>query len=60
MKVNSIKWSFDNRIYESNHQNDDFDDLPFDGDEILITGQPICNINDDNIFRLNNDARVYK
>ena len=33
LKVNSIKRLLDNIIYESNPQNTDFDDLPFDGDE---------------------------
>ena len=32
LKVNSIKGSLDNRIYKSNPWNDDFNDLPFDGD----------------------------
>ena len=38
LKVSSIGRSFDNRMYESNHQNSDFDDLPFDGDQMLISG----------------------
>ena len=36
LKVSSIERSFDKRIYESNPQNSDFDDLSFDGDERLI------------------------
>ena len=32
LKVILIKLSFDNIIYENNPRNDDFDDLPFDGD----------------------------
>ena len=35
-EVSSIKRFFDNIIYESNPQNDDFYDLLFDGDERLI------------------------
>ena len=36
LKVNYIKRSLDNRMYESNPQNYDFDDSTFDGDETLI------------------------
>ena len=39
LKVNSINWLFDKRIYESNPQNSDFGDLHFDSDERLITSQ---------------------
>ena len=58
-KVSLIKVSFDNIIYESNPQNVDFDDLPFDGNELLITWQKIYCINDDIVFRLNNGSRIY-
>ena len=44
---------FDNRIYESNPQNYDFDDLPFDDDEMLIPRWQIYRINDDILFKLN-------
>ena len=37
LKVSSIKRSLDNIIYVSKPQNNDFDDLPFDGDERLIS-----------------------
>ena len=36
LKVSSIEGSIDNRKYESSPQNDNFYDLPFDGDERLI------------------------
>ena len=36
LNISSIKLYFDNRIYESNPQNSNFDDLRFDGDERLI------------------------
>ena len=45
---------FDNVIYESNPQNVDFDDLPFNDDESWITRRNIFCINDDSIFKLNN------
>ena len=37
LKVSSIKQSLDNGIYKSNLQNAYFDELPFDGDERLIS-----------------------
>ena len=37
LKVGLIGQSFDDITYESHPQNDDFDDLPFDGDERFIT-----------------------
>ena len=58
LKVSSIEQSFDNRIYESNPRNADFDDLPFDCDERFITRQRIYCIIDDIVFRLNNDSSV--
>ena len=45
-------------MYKSNPQNSDFDDLPFDGDERLITRWQINRINDDVIERLNNGLIV--
>ena len=37
LKVSLIERLFDNIIYESNHKNATFDDLPIYDDEILIT-----------------------
>ena len=37
LKVSFIEWFLDNIICESNNLNVDFNDLPFDGDEGLIT-----------------------
>ena len=59
LKVGSIEQSFDNIIYESNPINANFDDLPFDGDEIFITGLQIYDVNYDIVFRLNNGSSVY-
>ena len=36
LNVSSIKRSLDNRRYEINPQNSNFDYLPFDGDERLL------------------------
>ena len=36
LKVNSIEQLLYNRIFEMNHQNANFDDLPFDGDDGFI------------------------
>ena len=49
-------------MYASNHQNADFDDLPFYGDQRLITGRRIYHVNYDISVRLNNDfiVGVYK
>ena len=41
-------------MYESIPQNDDFDGLTFDGDQILITRRWIYRINDDIVGRLKN------
>ena len=41
-------------MYESNARNANFNFLPFDGDQSLITRQLIYFINDDIIERLNN------
>ena len=40
-----MEQSLDNRIYQSNHQNDDFGSLPFDGDERLISRLQLYHIN---------------
>ena len=54
LKVCLIKQSLDNRIYDSNPRNADFDDLSFDGDESLITKLLIYCIHDDILFSLIN------
>ena len=51
LKVCLIKQSLDNRIYDSNPRNADFDDLSFDGDERLIDRRQLYRINDNIIFR---------
>ena len=56
--VSSIKQSFDNRIYESNTQNAYLYDLPFGGDERLITRKQLYNINDNIDLRLNNSLSI--
>ena len=58
LKVSLIKWSLDNIIYESNPLNANFGYLPFDGSESLIPGWQIYRINDDIVFRLNNDSMI--
>ena len=58
-KVSLIKQLLGNRIYESNPQNSDFGDLPFDGDEILIARRRLYHINDDIAFKLFNDLSLY-
>ena len=50
--------SFDNIIYESNPQNPDLYDLPFDVHERLTTRRQIYSINDDTVFRLCNGSSV--
>ena len=52
LKVSSIEWSLDNRIYKSNPLNDNFDDLPFDDDERLIARWRMYHITDNIIYRL--------
>ena len=52
LKINSTKWSLDNRIYGSNDQNSDFDDLNFDGEERFISRRQLYGINDNIEFRL--------
>ena len=59
LKISSIELQLDNRIYKSNPQNAYFDDLPFDGDEKLISRRRIYGINDDIVFMLNNGLIVY-
>ena len=54
LKVSSIRLLFDDWMYISNPQNDDFNNLPFYGDERLITGQWIYCVNYDIVERLNN------
>ena len=41
-------------MYVSNHQDTNYDDLPFDGDKRLITRQQIYHINYDSMEKLNN------
>ena len=57
-----MKRLFDKSMCVSNHQNADFDDLTFDGDQRLITRKQIYCINDDILERLNNGliVHVYK
>ena len=43
-------------MYASNPRNANFNDLPFDGDQRLITIQPIDRIYDDIVKSLNNDS----
>ena len=45
-------------MYESNPRNANFDGLPFEGNEMLITRQQIYSIKDDIIERLNNGSIV--
>ena len=45
-------------MYLNSHLNDNFDDLPFDGYEMLITRQQIYSIKGDIIERLNNGSIV--
>ena len=59
LKVSSIEQLFDNWMYISNPQNDNFDDLLFDGEKRLITRWRIYSINDDIVFRFNNGSGVY-
>ena len=59
LKVSSIEWLLDNRLYKSNPRNYDLYDLTFDGDKRLISGRQLYRINDDIAFRLNNGLRVY-
>ena len=58
-KVSLIKQSLGNIIYESNPQNSDFGDLPFDSDEILIAKRWVYHINDDIVFNLFNGLSLY-
>ena len=45
-------------MYKSNPQNSNFNDLPFDGDERLITKRQIYHINDNIAETLNNGLIV--
>ena len=58
-KVSLIEWSLDNRKYESNHQNTNFDDLTFDGDERLIARKRLYCKNDNIAFGQINGLSVY-
>ena len=58
LRCSLIKRSVYNKIYESNSQNSDFDEKPFDGDERLIARRRISRINDDIVFRLKNGSSV--
>ena len=58
LNISSIKLSFNNWMYVSNHQNEDFDDLPFDCDQRLITVWRIYHLNDDIVEMLNNGLIV--
>ena len=59
MRVSSTEQYFDNRMYESYPQNDDFVALSFDGDQRLIYGRRIYCVNDDIVFSLNNGSIIY-
>ena len=50
LKVGFIEQSLNNRRYEINPQNENFDDLPFDGDERLIARRQLYCINDNMLF----------
>ena len=54
LEVSLTKKSLYNRIYESNHQNDNFDNLPFDGDEGLICKTTIVS------YKLYNSIYLYQ
>ena len=58
LNISSIKRSFENLMYESNPQNYNFNDLPFDGDERLITRLQIYCLNDIVVEMLNNSLIV--
>ena len=45
-------------MHISNHQNSDFNDLHFDGDQRLITRVRMYSINDDIVESLNNGSIV--
>ena len=53
-----IEQSFYNRMYESNPRNDDFDGLPFDGDERLINRRQLYPLHANIVFSLNNGSSV--
>ena len=45
-----MKLLFDKSMCVSNNQNADFDDLTFDGDEVLIARQWLYSITDTHVF----------
>ena len=51
-----MKRSFDNLKCGSNPRNTDFDDLPLDYDQRLITKRPIYHKNDNIVQILNNNC----
>ena len=56
LKVGLIGQSLDDITYKINPQNDDFDDLPFDGNERFITIWRLYRMDDNIIFRLKNGS----
>ena len=58
LKVSSIKISFDNWMYVSNHRNANYNDLTFDVYQVLITRRQIYRINDDIVEILNKGSIV--
>ena len=58
LKFSSDEQLFDNIMHENNPRNDDFDDLPLDGDGRLISEWRIYCVNNDIVFRLNNGSIV--
>ena len=59
LKVSLMKSLFDNWMYVSNPINDNFDDLPFYGDQRSITRWKIYRINDDIVEMLYNGLITY-
>ena len=59
LKVISIELLLDNGTYNINNINENFDDLPFDGNERFISRQQLYRINDDIVFRLINVSSFY-
>ena len=53
MKVTSVELLYWKWMYVSNRQNNDFNDLLFDGDQSLITRQWIYCVNDGIVESLN-------
>ena len=46
-------------MYESNNRNANFENLPFDDNEILIARKLLYSINDDIVFRFINGLSVH-